>query len=376
MRVLHLADYGGPYPGSFVPMLRASAAEARERGWTTEAVLHPIARGRPWLPELAEAGIPHSFAPEAGRGELTGWVEERLREGDGRPTVLHTHYTTYDLPAAAAARRRPGTAVFWHVHSFARPQLRIRLRNAVKFGVWGRRVDGILCVTPEIAGALRGRLAPGERVVEFPNAIDAARFPLVTGERRASARGRLGIPPDARVLLHFAWDWEVKGGDLFLEAVRRLHLPGVVALTVGGGAAARAKVAELGLEDCVRVLDATPEVTGLYAAADVFVACSRREGMPFAMAEALASGLGVAASDIPGQARIGVGLAACRLARLEPAPLADAIGDLLARDPAVAAADGRAARARIEETLDLGGWAARLADLHAAALARHARSPA
>jgi hypothetical protein len=33
VRLIHLAGYGGPYPGSFIPMLRAVIGAAARRDW-------------------------------------------------------------------------------------------------------------------------------------------------------------------------------------------------------------------------------------------------------------------------------------------------------------------------------------------------------
>ena len=68
VRLIHLAGYGGPYPGSFIPMLRAVMGAAERRGWSREAVFTPISRERVWLGELDEDGFPtasHRRAPRA-----------------------------------------------------------------------------------------------------------------------------------------------------------------------------------------------------------------------------------------------------------------------------------------------------------------------
>ena len=106
MRLIHLAGYGGPYPGSFIPMLRAVMGAAARRGWDCEAVFTPTSRDRAWLGEFEQDSIPYRFSPEsASRRELTGWVADLLAERDG-PAVLHTHFTRFDVAAALAGEKR------------------------------------------------------------------------------------------------------------------------------------------------------------------------------------------------------------------------------------------------------------------------------
>ena len=79
------------------------------------------------------------------------------------------------------------------------------------------------------------RGAPRAKVEFLHNAVDVDRFPVLTGEQRRAARDDLGLPAGRPLLVHFGWDWMRKGGDLFIEAVRRLRAAGadVTAATVG-----------------------------------------------------------------------------------------------------------------------------------------------
>lgn len=364
MRIVQLTGYTGAYGGSFVPMMAAAADAARERGWEVHAVFLPAARERPWLSELRDRDIEVHVVADSGRRARLRMAQELA--GDG-PAVLHSHFTTFDLASASAARRRPQVASIWHLHSRQEPGARGRLGNVLKWRVWGRHVDRVLCVAPNIAEAAVERGAPAGRVQLWPNAVDLARFCPPTAERRREARLALSLPPEARVIVHFGWDWERKGGDLFLEALRLLRDEGanVLGLTVGGGTPARELIAALGLEGHARAVEPVEDPRLLHAAADLFVTSSRAEGMPFGMAEALASGVPVVATDIPGQRLIGEGLEACRLSPPEPAAIAAAAGELLARSPDDAAVQARAARARLVETMGLDSWASRLADLYA-----------
>jgi glycosyltransferase involved in cell wall biosynthesis len=364
MRLVHLAHYPAPYGGSFVPMLRAALSAARKLGWSTEAVFADDAAARPWLDELREDEVAVRLVPLGPRRDRQRAIAALLDE-DG-PTILHTHFTAFDVPAALAAAGRPEVRVVWHLHSPARRDLAGRIRSRSKLLTAGRRVDRILCVAPDLAETMQRQGAPAGRVVFFPNAIDTGAFrPAEPGER-AAARSALGVEEARAVLLHFGWDWERKGGDLFLAAVEQLVDEGrpVSAVTVGGGERALERGRELAMGEALSVLPLGRRVQELYAASDVFVSPSRAEGMPFAMLEALASGVPVVASDIAGQAVQGRGLGACRLTALEPAAIATGIRSLLDRDPVEAERDAAAARERIRAELDLSPWAARLLALY------------
>lgn len=364
-RLVLLAAYGGPYEGSFVPMARALGEEVLRRGWEAELCFSPEAEGRPWLERLREGTAASvTIAPPGGRGETARWLAEKL--GDGAPALLHTHFTRYDLPAAWLRRRRPGTAVVWHVHTPPYGDPRSRLRNAVKFGLLGRSVDAILASGPDPARGVRRAGAPGRLVRVVGGGVDTDRFPIAGEAERRAWRERLGLPEHARVLLHFGWDWALKDGDLFLATVRAAaeRDDRFLGLTVSDSPAAGAAVEREGLSGAVRVLDPRDEVHGLYAAADVFVSSSRVEGQPFAVIEALCSGLPVVATDLPGHRDIGEGVASCRVAPRSPEALAAAAAELLERPAAEAAGEAASARERLVARFGLGPWAERIADVY------------
>lgn len=365
MRLVHLAHWPVAYPGSFVPMLRAALRAAGARGWEVEAALGEDSRGCEWVASLEQAGIDVRYVELGGRLGLQRELASLLSESR-TPTILHTHFTSFDVPAALAAARRSSAAVVWHLHSPARTDAAGRARGVLRSRFVGRLVDRILCVSPDRAEAAVAEGAPPDRVLYFPNAIDASGFAPATPDQRAEARAVLGLDPDARVLLHFGWDWRRKGGDIFLRAVRDLvgrDRP-VVALSVGAGPEARQTARSLALGDAFVAHPVGEPVQTLYAAADLLASPSRAEGMPFAVLEALVSGLPVAASDIPGQAALGQGLAACRLVPLDPFALADAIAILLDRDEATAAAATEEGILRVREEYDLVPWAQRLLDVY------------
>ena len=235
MRVVHLSAYGGPYPGSFVPMLRAVNDAAAKRDWPFLAVFTPEAALHPWYSELVADGVAVRVAPDGSRRQLASWTRRLVTERH-ESTVLHSHFTTFDLPAVAAARHREGTLAMWHMHNPPGLGLHQVARNALKFALAGRSVDRILCVSEETAEMVRRRCAPAERVIVFPNAIDLTRFlPPATEAERQKARAELGIEQGRVLLVHFGWDWERKGGDLFLTAVDVLARSGrdVLGLCVG-----------------------------------------------------------------------------------------------------------------------------------------------
>jgi glycosyltransferase involved in cell wall biosynthesis len=119
----------------------------------------------------------------------------------------------------------------------------------------------------------------------------------------------------------------------------------------------------LGIEDRVRTVGTVSSVADLFGAADVFLALSEREGMPYSVLEAVSSGTPVVASDIPGHAAVAQGCSTCRLVERTPSSVAAAIRQLLERPQATREADSRAAHLHIARDFSSSGAAVRILDL-------------
>jgi glycosyltransferase involved in cell wall biosynthesis len=361
MRVIHIARFGGPVPGSFLAMVRALHHACDERGWPSELVLPPEAQGRDWYPALAAVMPIRTMVATRSCDELAALAGE-----SSEPTLLHTHFTGYDLAAAAVRRARPGTGVVWHLHTRLDEGPVAVARNVAKFAIAGRGVGRIVCVGPDIAKSVRRRLARPGQVVVVPNGIDSSGFALAGEAERRAAKAALSVDPDLPLLLHFGWHWQWKGGDLFVQAAAELARRGVATRAVSVGAPveeAQAAAAAASLDGSFSVWGETDQVRRLYAAADLLVVSSPVEGGPFSVLEALATGTPVVASPL-GDAQIAGRVAACRVAERTPPAYADAIAATLDRSPEQAALEQRDARAYIESERDLTAWAARMADIY------------
>lgn len=367
IRVIQCAAYGGSYRGSFIPMLEAAATETARRGHATTIVFPDFVRDRPWLGELAGTTdvrvVPTSGSRARDTGTMMRMLQAELDRHPG-PSIIHTHFSTFDIPAVLLRLRNRRLAVFWHEHGPLFDHPYHRFRNTLRYASLGRLVSGMLCVSPELRSELRARHAPADRLYDFHNAIDTHRFAPATADERAAARRELGVPEGARVALHFAWDWELKGGDLMLAAADLLSSdPDLLLLTVAhAGIAAAARVDG---RSNVRVLAPTEDVTRMYAASDVFLSCSRFEGaLPLAALEALACGLALVVTDLPVQARLVAGLPSAVTVRAEPEAVAAGLRTMLDRDEADRVADAAVVRDRLASSFALDDWARRLVDLY------------
>ena len=101
-RLIQLCNFANEEAGSFVPMVAAVVEHAREQGWDAEAIFSRPAEDTEWLAELRERGLVRRSAPAGSRRELVGWARALAREAHEH-TIVHTHFTRYDLPMAVAA---------------------------------------------------------------------------------------------------------------------------------------------------------------------------------------------------------------------------------------------------------------------------------
>jgi glycosyltransferase involved in cell wall biosynthesis len=371
-RLVHLAEYTPPHAGSFIPMMRATLAKARKDGWQAEAVFPTKARDRAWIPSFEAAGIRVRYTEPMGPRRLTRWIGDLIDE-ELRPTILHAHFSTYDVPSVLAARRRSWAAVFWHTHTVLPSDRPSAARNAVKNLLFARDADRILCPAQNIADAMDRRRAPRDRLWVFPSPIDTDEFPTLEESERLRRRRALGVPDDATSLLLFGRDWMVKGGDTYMDAVRLIvdRAPGrYAALVHHGGETAARNAEQVGLGEILIDVGFRESVQDLFGAADILLAPSRGEGMPFSVLESICTGTPVVASKLPGHSFLPPGYRACVVVDRDPEQVADAALETLGRGRADAAEECAEARRWISANLSLDAATTVLLDAYEPVLER------
>jgi UDP-glucose:(heptosyl)LPS alpha-1,3-glucosyltransferase len=146
---------------------------------------------------------------------------------------------------------------------------------------------------------------PVQRLRLVPNGIDLSRA-IARVRTVEEARRDCGLPHDTPLVLLFGWDPERKGVDTGLEAVGALVAAGkpVILGLVGTDALSDYVRQRRGnvLPSWVRLMPPTENVADYYQAAAIFISASRKEGLPYAVCEAMANDLPVILSDIPTQA--------------------------------------------------------------------------
>lgn len=202
-------------------------------------------------------------------------------------------------------------------------------RNLKAAGHWCAVSADLVARMDELAGA------PGRGVL-VPNGVDAGLFhPRDRGE----ARSELALDRERALVLVVGHLIERKDPQLALAAFE--NLPDRVRaraqlVFVGRGPLEeplRREIAARGAQERVRIVgEATPDSLALwYAAADVLLLCSNREGRPNVVLEALSCGTPVLATDAGGTRELLEGLDGMLAPTRNPAELAGLLARTLER---------------------------------------------
>lgn len=362
--IVQVTLWNSPYLGNFMSSELALAKAVRERfGLGTHFVLDHGADGQPWLADLDAAGVSWSVLPGDGRAWRDA-LEATVRERDG--AIVHANFTAADLQAAAVAHRA-GVPCIWHIRTgFNGYPLRQRAKDLIKMRIVARRrVARIVAVSPWLGDFARRRGAPAKRIAVVPDPTVFERFLRLPD--RAAARARFGLDPRATVVLGLGWWPQVKGVDLLTEAMSSVvqRHPETQTLLVGEEAM-RAFLSDL-LPDrppWLKLSGFVEDAAWLYAAADVFVSASRHEGQSSAIGEALACGLPVVMSDIPGTAPWGAAPHVSSFRSGDSGALRSQLEDLLAQAPEARAADGAENREWSRTHASVQPWCERLCSIY------------
>jgi glycosyltransferase involved in cell wall biosynthesis len=279
--------------------------------------------------------------------------------------VVHIHgFSTKNVIVTAVAWlfRRP-VILSLHTSGFDEATS-IRYHSPLAWWAF-RRADLYLSVSPRLVDAYLAEGLPGDRIQLVPNGIDLERFRPATAAERAALRTRLGLPLDAPIVLFVGFFSQDKQPRVAFDAWMALHdRHGIDAMLLFVGATKSAyfevdadlatgmrdEAAARGRGDGVHFTGMTHDVQDYFRAADAFVLPSRREGLPVALLEAMASGLPCVASRLPGSTDIIIthGENGLLVPVGDACAIADSLAGVLTHD-ARAASLGSAARRTVAE---------------------------
>lgn len=227
-------------------------------------------------------------------------IDGPIRELDARSRIdlIDAHFAHPDGVGAVAVGARMQRPVFITLRGYEEDRIHERFVGSQLIDAM-QRAAGCVAVSHSLKDlAVRHGVAdPHVRVIQ--NAIDGERFQ--PGDRLA-ARARLGIAPDARLVVSVGRLVELKRHHVLVEALAQLRREsGDVRLTIVGGASyepdyparLRGTIEKHGLADAVTLAGERPpaEIADWLRAADAFALLSSREGCCNAVLEALATGL-------------------------------------------------------------------------------------
>jgi glycosyltransferase involved in cell wall biosynthesis len=346
----------------------------------------------PWLQRLQAEGLDSTdFDPPPFFEE---WRHRHLRRLWARAHhVPRLRRMAPDLVHVAYAWTHTGGSRLWVAARAGIPSV-ISVHNTfphAPLNPWATRlmqqafqtVRGIYGVSQSALAAFQanyGRfIAPSAVQAVVHNFVDTQRF-TPSPERRQATRAELAIPADALVVGSVGRVDEQKEP---LTVLRSFHavsqvVPDAYLVFVGSGpleAELDAEIARLGLTERVRRRPFTSTPEHIFPALDVHVLLSRQEGFGISTVEAMACGVAVICSDVPGSRDV---VQTAGVGRLVPYRDVDATAAALIellRDPAQRAAQGHAGWQAAQHHFSRDVWQGRLDAFYDQAMSPHRPLP-
>lgn len=328
------------------------AAGLARRGGSVQIICW--GREKFYVAALDVPGIDVIFIPRKSRLDIRPLLFAVKWLAKGEDHLVHGFLDTGNLWAALASllagKRR---AVASHRTSWQRLPILTRMHKAFSHHV------APITITNSYAGkkALMDSLQLREdRIHVIRNGIDLRKFNPATEWERIRIRVELGWKPETLICLTVATLYPVKNYRGYLEAISKADPGPHVHFVWCGNASptelvrAQEEARRLDVADRVTFMERRSDIERLYAAADVFVLFSNREGFPNVVLEAMASGLPVIASDVGDVPQVLTGSLAEGLVRASNTDdLAGVLTRLLSEEPVLRRRRGAASRRRIEE---------------------------
>ncbi len=238
---------------------------------------------------------------------LSGGWDPRLRHrvqqafDAWRPDIVHSFMFGFDYQVNVAARKTGVPVVLSSRRQLATWKKPRHMRLQKKANAL---VDGIVANSEAVASFVSEQEdEPRERFHVIRNGIDVQA--LQTSKNLEIIAEKLSIPSDRKVVGLVANFSPVKDHDLFVRIAAELagRREDVHFLLVGEGPLRKAieeQIGAAGLADRFTLAGAQDEIAALYALMTVVVLCSKVEGSPNVVMEAMAAGRPVVAAEVGG----------------------------------------------------------------------------
>lgn len=271
-----------------------------------------------------------------------------------QPSIIDTYRNikTYRFNSASPRRRKLGETIFhiktaWHIlwrpryrilhfHSITGPDIlmfpfykllgrklivKLTLMGSDDPRTMGQRklgwlytaclksVDRFVAISTALYNATLEQGLPEHRVLYLSNGVDVEQYFMPSREDRSRIRAKLGVQAYSNVFVSVGQVEFRKGYDLLIDAFERIshRMPNSILLIAGPGNvegnlfyhSLKEKLRRRELKN-VRFLGRRNDVPEILQAADCFLFCSRSEGQPNVLIEAMASGVPVVTMEIDG----------------------------------------------------------------------------
>lgn len=259
--------------------------------------------GTAYEQRLQSAQIPLYFLGKGSKASIRVYRQLNRLFHQFRPHVVHTHIIGLNYAYPLMIKYRTPVRVHT-VHSSAPKEMGKRVGKWVRTLAFRYRLGGVVPVA--IAEEVRKTIEQTygyKNAPLIPNGIPVDEY-VPNPERRSEWRAQHGLEPNALVITHVGRFVALKNHALLVKAFRHLKAPVPLYLVlVGGGEleeAVRQQVQTLGLTERVKMLGIRADVPDILNASDIFVLCSRVEGNPMSVQEAMASGLPIVGTRVGG----------------------------------------------------------------------------
>lgn len=261
------------------------------------------------LKEFSELGIPLYHVPKIKRFDPAAMRQLSKIIRDNNIHVVNAHHFMPMVYAFYGSKLKKQARLFCTMHSeWESEELSWKWKKAGAALL--KRSDGVICVTPNVAKAARRVFnLPQSKTFTIENGVDITASS--SDYARSTARKTLGLYDNETAIGIVANLKKVKNHIFLLRAFDALvkERPDVRLVIMGQGFKGeadntedelRAFIRERGIGDKVYMTGYRPDVPLLLAGLDIFCLCSRKEGLPISLIEAMAAGLPAIGAAVEG----------------------------------------------------------------------------